>query len=65
MISRYLFAVGLFVIALGAFCVFVEFARHAITGRDSDDRLFGGIIAVVAFGVATALAAWGLGTIGL
>ena len=65
MLSNTVMACAMFVLALAAFVVFVEFAHHAITGRDRDDRLFGGIIALAAFAATLFFAAWGFGFAGL
>lgn len=65
MISNALWSAACFAVAAVGFVFFVEFARHTITGRDHDDRLFGSGIALIAFGVTLAFSAWGLAILGL
>lgn len=65
MVSSTVMACAMFVLALAAFVVFVEFAHHAIVGRDRDDRLLGSMVALVAFAATLFFAAWGFGFIGL
>lgn len=65
MVSSIVMACAMFVLALAAFVVFVEFAHHAIVGRDRDDRLFGSLIALAAFAATLFFAAWGLDFVGL
>lgn len=65
MVSRIVLAVAMFTFALAAFVVFVEFASHAITGADRDDRLFGSMIAIGAFGLTMLFLAGGLRAAGV